>query len=196
MKPYLDLPEDDEVIQCFQKLGTLSISIDEFTDKLPDSVSTLETFLCSVYAPSGCSIRKIPDLRYELFRTKNLEGEKLPPTLSAFFLHIIRTNFVCMRDKSYGVAHPSLPSLIACGWEKVEDKYIPLRCLLPPAPKSVLELVKCGCDPQKGCKGNCSCKKNELPCTPLCKCYTVGCKLFPKYTRNTKDVEEEDENFF
>ena len=85
------------------------------------------------------------------------------------------------------------------GWEDVNGKISPLRCLSLPAPKAVLELVKCGCYPTKGeCKGNCSCHKNELPCTPLCNCYSAGCKNFVpiKYTRNSEDVEEENENFF
>ena len=195
MKAYLSLPENDDIILAFQRLGTLSLRVDDFTDKLPESIAPLESFLCSVYAPTNCLTRSIPDLRYELFRSKNLGSEKLPPTLPAFFLHILRSNFVSMRDKSYTSAHPNLPSLDVSGWEKNEEKYSPVRCLLPPAPKSVLELVKCGCDPTKGCKGNCTCYKNQLPCTPLCKCYTAGCELFPHYKRDSKDVEEEDENF-
>ena len=81
MKAYLALPENDYIIIAFQRLGTLSLSIDDFTDKLPGSIAPLESFL----APTNCLTRSIPDLRYELFRTKNLESEKLPPTLPAFF---------------------------------------------------------------------------------------------------------------
>ena len=192
---YMALSEDDEVVSAFQRLGTVSLTFDDFSDKLPEDFAALESFLCSVYAPTNCLPRSIPELRYELFCTKNLESEKLPPTLPTFFLHILRTNFVTTRDKSYTTAHPNLPSLDVSGWEINDGKYSPVRCLLPPAPKSVLELVKCGCDPKKGCKGHCSCLKNKLPCTPLCKCYTTGCELFPAYKRDTKDVEEEDENF-
>ena len=196
MKAYLELPDHDDALPAFQRLGTISLSVTDYSDKLPANILPLESFLCSVYAPTNCFTRSIPDLRYELFRSKNLEAEKLPPILPTFFLHVLRSNFVSMRDKSYTTANPNLPLLEASGWEKIDGKYTPLRCLLPPAPKSVLELVKCGCDPSKGCNGNCSCLKNKLPCTPLCKCYTTGCELFPKYKRDTKDVEEEDENFF
>eukprot|EP00795_Rhopilema_esculentum_P008785 gene8785-14815_t len=51
-----------------------------------------------------------------------------------------------------------------------EGMEVPIKCLELPAPQSVLELIKCGC---KGrCKGreNCSCLKNGLSCTELCKC--------------------------
>ena len=129
-----------------------------------------------------------------MFRTKNLEGEKLPPTLPTFFLHILRCNFVTMRDKSYTNAHPTLPPLTETGWEIVDGTIVPMRCLSPPAPKAVLELVKCGCDPVKGCKNKCSCVKNNLPCTPLCKCYVAGCEnLLTNYHRDSDYVQDEEE---
>ena len=194
MKAFLALPDDDDVVLCFQQLGTFKLTVADFSGSLPSSVSPLEKFLCSVYAPDNCVIRKIPDLRWELFRTKNLEGEKLPPTLPTFFLHILRCNFVTMRDKSYTNAHPTLPPLTETGWEIVDGTIVPMRCLSPPAPKAVLELVKCGCDPVKGCKNKCSCVKNNLPCTPLCKCYVAGCEnLLTNYHRDSDYVQDEEE---
>lgn len=67
------------------------------------------------------------------------------------------------------------------------------KCLELPAPQAVIELVKCGC---KGrCKGrsNCSCLKNDLSCTDLCKC--EDCENTKDYTADAErdDDSEEDE---
>ena len=176
------------------------MSLDEMCDgMLPDSVAALEEFLCQVYAPKNCNIRSIPKLRWELFRSKNLEGEKLPPTIATFYPHLLRCNFTSRRDKSYNTPHPSLPPLEHSGWQLQEDQYIPVRCLIGPAPKEVVELVKCGCT--TNCEGRCSCVKNELNCTPLCKCYASGCgnfssKNLPEGSAEVLHEDDEEEYFF
>ena len=55
-------------------------------------------------------------------------------------------------------------------WEiNSKGEYVPVMCLKEPAPKAVLEIVKCGC--QGNCdSANCSCLRNGLSCTALCKC--------------------------
>ena len=126
MKAFLRLADDDDVISCFQRLGSLSLSMENHENMLPLCLAPIETFICSLYAPADCLVRKIPDLRHELFLTKNLEGEKLPPTTSTLFLHLLRTNFIAARDKSYITAHPVLPELTASGWEKVMCSYVSL----------------------------------------------------------------------
>jgi hypothetical protein len=97
----------------------------------------------------------------------------LPPTHGALLPHIARANFVSMRDKSYTIALPSLPPIEQNGLFCEEGVYYPLRSLLPPpAPVAVLELSRCSC--KTSCKGNrCTCYKNSLPCTPLCKCTEI-----------------------
>ena len=57
-------------------------------------------------APGGATTT--PALRWELFRSRNLEGEKLPPTRATLISHILCTNTVGMRDKSYTTSHPCL----------------------------------------------------------------------------------------
>ena len=53
-----------------------------------------------------------------------------------------------------------------------DNIYVPQRCILPAAPAAVLELVKYSCrescDPEKII---CSCVRNKLSCTALCKCF-------------------------
>ena len=55
------------------------------------------------------------------------------------------------------------------GWKTEESGHrTPLLCNLPPAPKGVTSLVKCGY--KKGCTKSCGCQKNKLSCTELCHC--------------------------
>ena len=114
MTAYLSISDEDNIICTFQQLGTFPLLITDFSGCLPANVSPLERFLCSLYAPDTCPIRKVPDLRWMLFRTKNIEGEKLPPTLPTLFLHILRCNFISLRNKSYTNAHLSTCPLVTC----------------------------------------------------------------------------------
>ena len=114
----------------------------------------------------------------------------LPPTRGTLLPHVMRTNFVSMRDKSYVTPMPTLPKLELNGWSMNENIYIPVKSLLLPAPKAVLELVKCGC--RISCRGNCSCLRHNLPCTPLCKCYSSGCEIYSDKTKEREHNEDED----
>ena len=90
-------------------------------------------------------------------------------------------NYVCTRDKSYTVNLPALPEITENGWKIVSSTYFPIMTTELPAPKAVLELTKCACT--KGCTSmQCSCKKNGLPCTPLCKCFYDDCDNREKST--------------
>ena len=53
----------------------------------------------------------LPELRWELFLHKNLEGEKLHPTRGTLLPHILCTNYMSIRDNSYAMAKPVLPAL-------------------------------------------------------------------------------------
>ena len=93
--------------------------------------------------------------------------------------HILRTNFVARRDKTYTTPHPCLLPLEENGCMLPGDEYVPVPCLEKPAPVAILELIKCGC--KTSCKGHCSCKKNNTPCTALCKCHNSDCSNLPDY---------------
>jgi len=89
----------------------------------------------------------------------------LPPTPVALMPHIARANYTAVRDKSYITSRAVLPPIDQSGWNLENGVYVPVRCLVPPAPTAVLELTKCGC--KAGCTGKCSCCSDGLPCTPL-----------------------------
>ena len=108
-------------------------------DELPIKVKALEHFVCCVY--SSTSPTSLPLLRWELFRSKILEGDRLPPTRAALLPHIIRANYVTMRDKSYFTDYPELPSIEENGWHLLASGcYIPVKCLALPVPKPYLNL--------------------------------------------------------
>ena len=170
-KAFMKLSNDNSVLKCFKQLGEGPIECVLEDGKLPHDFSLIEEFVCEVYSSNGPLT--LPELRWELFRSRNLEGELLPPTRASLLPHIIRVNYVSMRDKSYTRICPILPPIEENGWTMEGNMYIPMRCLNFPAPKAVIELTKCGC--KVACAGNCGCSRNNLPCTPLCKCSTVGC---------------------
>ena len=132
---YLRLDDDDPAINCFKDLGNGSIPSELVNDK--PALESLEHF---TKGPTT-----LPLLRWELFRTKNLEGEMLPPTRASLLPHILCANYVTMRDKSYVTTCPELPPIEENGWSSESGGDVPIRCLALPAPKAVLELIKCGC---------------------------------------------------
>ena len=152
--------------------------------KLPKKVQEVEKFLCSLYA-KGTS--DIPETRWLLFRSKN-KGEQLPPTRTALLPHIQRVNYICSRDKSYIQAKQKIQSREDSGWHKTNESFQPTMSLNLPAPKAIMELVKCGC--KKNCaKNNCSCQKNNLVCTPLCK--YIDCENCNDYCMQDETDDQE-----
>lgn len=91
---YLKLEDDDQAISCFKELGERCIPAELESNELPAQVKGLEHFVCHVYSLKGPI--SLPSLRWELFRSKNLEGEMLPPTRATLLPHILRANYMTM----------------------------------------------------------------------------------------------------
>ena len=152
---FLALTPTDDIVGTLHRFGSMDT---------PDepALKHMEKFVCNVYS-SKRSCVTVVDLRWELSKTKNFEGEKLLLTQNTLKPHIQRVNFISRRDKSYKEPRPILPHPKDNGWEqKADGKLEPVRCLDKPAPQAVLELVKCGCKWSCRGKANCSCHKNGL----------------------------------
>ena len=189
IKKFLDLDENSPVIKALAFLGEGDIPNTLSGDELPAVLKPLENFTCKGYSDTSTSPDTVPSLRWHLFRSKNFEGENLPPTRAALLPHIVRVNYICMRDKSYTVNCPNLPPIEDNCWKLVNGSYMPVMCLELPAPKAVMELTKCGC--AKGCSSRCSCVRNSLPCIPLCKCFYINCDNPHAEHRMTENTEED-----
>ena len=67
--------------------------------------------------------------------------------------------------------------------------------LNPPAPRAIINLVKCSC--KKGCGTNiCSCKKNGIVCTEACQCSAGNffCKNTPDLVTPSIMKEYDEDN--
>ena len=104
-----------------------------------------------------------------LFRKKQAQSERLPPTQGALRPAVLRAHYQAMVWNNDVVADPDMPSPENYGWEKNDNRWLPVITKLPPAPEAIIQLVKCGC--KKQCVSNrCQCRRNGLPCTDLCSC--------------------------
>ena len=161
MKLFLDLGDSDEILDA---LGYLGESLEDPTTKL---LEIMEKFVCSAYS-SNTKCSSLKKLRWELFRTGE-ENEKLPPTKSSFIPHIQRSNYLSYIWKNCKSPEINVPSPVGHGSEDNDGLITPIMCLRSPAPKALLELIKCGCK-GKCEKRQCSCVRSNLTCTPACLC--------------------------
>ena len=117
----------------------------------------------------GESTTDLNHLHYNMFAKKTLDSTKLPPTDDAAILHKKRANYQCYIWKSATTPVLQMPSPVGNGWTTSDDgNLLPKLMSQDPAPETIHELVICGCT--KGCKTRCSCRQENLPCTPACKC--------------------------
>lgn len=65
--------------------------------------------------------------------------------------------------------HMYMPPPTTYGWIQEGHSYSPVPSFQPSAPKSIVELVKCGCVKSQ-CTSRCSCKQNDMFCTEMCQC--------------------------
>ena len=96
---YMALVEDDPAIDFYQNLGTVLILTQLTHGELPPQIENLESFVFPVY----CKIRplNLSESRWEMLRSRNLEGESLPPTHATILPHIMHANYIALRDKSF-----------------------------------------------------------------------------------------------
>ena len=129
---------DEDIIQVFTDLG----SSEEVSENI---CIAIEKFVCRLYHPKS-KITEIGELRWLLFRQKQWQAEKLPPTRASLIPTIQRAHFQALIWFQDNQAHQVLPPVTNYDWENDDHGGIcPVMCTLPPAPEAILELVKCGC---------------------------------------------------
>lgn len=116
-------------------------------------------------------------LRLRIFKEKVastksfVKPEQLPPTSSAVKYHAFRVYFQI--QQWMGVSDLNA---LSWGWILKDNEYVPKLSDLPPAPPSLLSVIRCKC--KKTCDTmRCSCRKMGLPCTDVCgSCQDIGCE--------------------
>jgi len=153
---------EEIIISELEKLGTT------FTPTA-ETIASIETFVCQLYLPMT-TFTKVKELRWWLFKKKQAQSERLPPTQAALHEAILRAHYqliVCNHDRA---PNPELPPPESYGWERNADEYLPVMTKLPPAPEAIIQLVKCNCAKQRCSDNRCQCRKAGLKCTDLCTC--------------------------
>ena len=104
------------------------------------------------------------ELRHELYRKKSRSLYDLPPVSRSLQGHLERCYYVINESLNLLSKAKSLEPT-AHGWESFEAYLLPRkREVTLPSEYTIV----CGCS--KGCKGRCSCSKNDVPCTEFCQC--------------------------
>lgn len=135
---------DKETKEAFTRLGKDNILDDSSRDELA-------TFTCALHTPEKRNLNK-GELRWYLFSKKQIESERLPPTMASLNQAILRAHFQAIVWNHDITPNPLFPSPVGYGWKKENGSYQPVMTTLPPAPMSVIELIKCNCVKMK-CKG-------------------------------------------
>ena len=159
---------DDEITDClFQLRGTASIPSD-------DTLALIELeLMCHLYLPKT-EMSSVSKVRWWLFRKKQTQSERLPPTQAALREAILKAHHQVLVWNKDVVANCTLPSPENYGWELHEEKWVPIMTTLHPAPQAIINLVKCKCSEERCSTNRCQCKKNGLYCIDLCGCSDNG----------------------
>ena len=93
--------------------------------------------------------------------------ETMPPTSDALTFHMRRAWYQGMVWQKATEAHPELPSLERCGWEKDNNLLIPIKMMKDLISQAVQEIISCNC------KGGCN------SATPCGAAVSEGCTCAP-----------------
>ena len=88
---------------------------------------------CRLHVPNT-QIKTVSKLRWSLFRKKQAQSEKLPPTQAALREAIMRTNYQALIWSLNSVPSPDLPPPQEYSWKLEDDQWVPIMTCLPPAP--------------------------------------------------------------
>ena len=129
----------------------------------------LERFVILMYdRTSNCL--DVNSCRCDLFVKKGRAMEALPPTFDALLQHSFHAAYQAGHfwRKSF-TQQQQLPSPEDWGWKMVGEMYFPHWTDFAEAAIAIRELIKCRCNPEKGCNRRCKCFRAELKCTQLCR---------------------------
>ena len=147
-----------------QQLGT--------TFELDDIISQCEKAVCVMYSyPQQTEVNVV---RHLMFGCKTTDPSRLPPCHDVLVHQIQRANYQSFIRRSLE-AETEIPSPADNGWV-VQGSSITIKWMsISPAPNALIEIIHCSCERFCGDTSRCSCNKNNLKCTNLCKCSKEQC---------------------
>ena len=116
----------------------------------------------------------VKEPRLSLFKKKQAQSDKLPPTQAALQPAILRARYQLMVWNRDRITNPELPSPQNYGWRMAQEEWGPDITKLPSAPEAILQLVQCRCTEERCSTNLCQCRKAGLNCTDLCNCSDNG----------------------
>ncbi|KAK3886046.1 hypothetical protein Pcinc_009779 [Petrolisthes cinctipes] len=134
----------------------------------------LERYTCQLYM-SSTQLSSVQEVRWLLFSKKQYIDQQLLPTQAAPHQMIKRANYVALVWKACDTPQPNFPAPTLHGWRQDEDRLQDVSTTMPPAPKAVLQFIKCGCK-GKCITMSCSCCKHNLKCTDMCASCQPNCE--------------------
>ena len=123
---------DPSIITALAELGQAAHPNEEI-------VAAIEKFVCLLYQPRT-TITTVKELRWFLFKKKQAQSDRLPPTKGALHQAILRAHYQLMVWNSDRITNPALPSPQQYGWQMDQDEWVPVMTNLPPALKRYFNL--------------------------------------------------------
>ena len=144
-----------------------------------------------VFLYNGDQRMGLNELRFKNFSrkalrsSKHVEARDLPPTQASAKFHSMRVYY---QMQEWRGKNDDLNPL-EWGWQMVNQKLLPVKTDLPPAPADLLCMFRCNC--RTGCASKkCTCRRNGLDCTAACgDCKGQSCSNSPKPTEEL-DMDE------
>ena len=96
------LEADEDSVTALANLGTT-------VQPTSSTIAAIEKLVCQLYQPKT-HISRVKDMRWFLFRKKQAQSEKLPPTQAALKEAILRAHYQTMVWNNGKVLNPELPS--------------------------------------------------------------------------------------
>lgn len=158
-----------ETWKCYPDVTSsfIDLSITPTNELITANMPTIERFV--VLYDRTSTENRVNDARKCLFTQKAQSMECIPPNPQLPSQSIQKEQPIKL--VTFGARHLFKLLPAEWGWVKgKDDTWEPFWSALPQAAASCQELLKCGCNPEKGCLGRCKCLKAELLCTALCKC--------------------------
>ena len=163
---------------------------DSLSASAHDIQSAGDRFLVAMYNGKNETLDTLRHKKYcERVATspKRLEPRNLPPTMAAAKYHSLRVYLqICQWKDSDCDLEPT-----SWGWTISESGMVPIMTDLPPAPESLLNVIRCNCSTDCS-SGRCTCQKHGMKCSPACgQCHGSACSNASPFVTNLDEEEDE-----